>query len=81
MAFLNQLTVDFESNFKPRTSSPRLISGHDLTAEFGLEPSPLYKQILDRVEQERLSGGNMTRLEAFNLVREFIRNQRSSEDR
>jgi tRNA nucleotidyltransferase/poly(A) polymerase len=80
-AFLNQLMVDFEHNFKPRISYPRLISGHDLTAEFGLEPSPLYKKILARVEEERLSRSDMNRQEAFDLVRELIRNQRSNEDR
>ncbi len=41
LAFLNQLMVDFETNYKPRTSGSRLISGHDLAAEFGLAPSPL----------------------------------------
>ena len=80
-AFLNQLMNDFENNFKPRASNPRLINGHDLTAEFGLEPSPLFKQILARVEEERLSRSDMTRQEAFNLVRELIRSQRSNEER
>jgi hypothetical protein len=73
--------VDFETNFKPRTSDSRLISGHDLTAEFELAPSPLYKKILARVEEERLSRSDMTRQEAFNLVRELIRNQGSNEER
>jgi len=83
MAFLNQLLVDFETNFKPGTSSPRLITGHDLTAEFGLEPSPLYSKILDRVEEERLSRSDMTRQDAVALVRRLIttenRSQRSDE--
>jgi len=77
MAFLNQLLVDFETNFKPGTSSPRLITGHDLTAEFGLEPSPLYSKILDRVEEERLSRSDMTRQDAVALVRKLI----TAEDR
>jgi tRNA nucleotidyltransferase/poly(A) polymerase len=80
-AFLNQLLVDFENDFKPRTSTPRLITGHDLTAEFGLEPSPLYKKILTRVEEERLSRSDMTRQEAFNLVKKLIGNQRLNQDR
>jgi tRNA nucleotidyltransferase/poly(A) polymerase len=80
-AFLNQLMVDFETNFRPRKSRPRLLTGHDLTAEFRLEPSPLYKKILSRVEEERLSRSDMTRQEAFNLVRKLIRNQRPNEDR
>jgi tRNA nucleotidyltransferase/poly(A) polymerase len=80
-AFLNQLRVDFENSFKPRASGPPLISGHDLTAEFGLEPSPLYKKILTRVEEERLSKSDMTRQEALNLIRKLIENQGSSEGR
>ena len=74
-AFLNQLLFDFENNFRPRASGPPLISGHDLTAKFGLEPSPLFKKILTRVEEERLSRSNMTRQEAVNLVRELIGNR------
>jgi tRNA nucleotidyltransferase/poly(A) polymerase len=79
LAFLNQLMLDFETNFTSRKSGSRLITGHDLTAEFGLKPSPLYKKILARVEEERLSRSDMTRQEAFNLVRKLIRSQRSNE--
>jgi poly(A) polymerase len=79
MAFLNQLLVDFETKFKPRTSSPRLITGHDLIAEFGLEPSPLYTNILDRVEEERLSRSDMTRQDAVALVRRLITTENRSQ--
>lgn len=75
MDFLNQLMADFEFNFKPRASSPRLISGHDLKTEFGLEPSPLYKQVLDRLEEERLSREDMTRQDALDLVRELLKTE------
>ena len=78
LAFLNRLMVEFETSFKPRTSGSRLISGHDLTVEFGLVPSPLYKKILARVEEERLSRSDMTRQEALELVGELIRNQKST---
>jgi tRNA nucleotidyltransferase/poly(A) polymerase len=80
LAFLNQLMVDFESNFKPRKSGSRLISGHDLTVEFGLAPSPLYKKILARVEEERLSRSDMTRQEAVVLVKRLIRDKGLTED-
>ncbi|MGD8610300.1 MAG: HD domain-containing protein [Desulfobacterales bacterium] len=81
VAFLVQLKQDFETEFKPRASRPKLISGQDLIAEFELKPSPLFKKILDRVEEERLSRREMTRQEAVRLVRELIqaegRGQRS----
>ena len=64
------------TNFKPRRSRPRLITGHDLFAEFGLESSPLYKKILERVEEERLSEGNLTRRDALALAGKLIRDQR-----
>ena len=83
VAFLVQLKQDFETEFKPRASRPQLISGQDLIAEFGLNPSPLFKKILDRVEEERLSRRGMTRPEAIKLVRELIqaegRSQRTDE--
>jgi tRNA nucleotidyltransferase/poly(A) polymerase len=81
LAFLNRLMVDFETNFKPRISGSRLISGHDLAAEFGLAPSPLYKKILARVEEERLSSSDMTRQEALALVKRLIRDKGSFEDK
>lgn len=76
--FIRQLMIDFETNHKPRKSRPRLITGHDLRAEFGLEPSAVFKKILARVEEERLSRSDMTRQEALDLVRKLIRDQRSS---
>ena len=72
MAFLDQLMFDFENDFRPRASEPQLITGQDLIAEFGLNPSPLFKKILDRVEEERLSRRQMTRQEAIKLVSELI---------
>ena len=80
LAFLNQLMIDFETNFTSRKSGSRLITGHDLTAEFGLTPSPLYKKILTRVEEERLSRSNMTRQEALVLVKKLIRDKGLIED-
>ncbi len=81
MIFLIQLMRDYESDFKPRTFGPRLITGQDLIADFGLNPSPLFKKILDRVEEERLSKSDMTRQQAVELVKRLIRDQRSIEDR
>jgi len=46
-----------------------------LKTEFGLEPSPLYKQVLDRLEEERLSREDMTRQDALDLVRELLKTE------
>ena len=75
ITFLVQLVLDFENDFRPRASRPKLITGHDLIVDFGLKPSPLFKKILDRVEEERLSKSEMTRQEAVHLVRKLIKKE------
>jgi poly(A) polymerase len=46
---------------------PRILSGHDLIA-LGYEPSPLFKRILDAVEDAQLEGRVKTRTEALAFV-------------
>jgi hypothetical protein len=75
IAFLIRLMHDFETEFRPKAAKPRLITGYDLIADFGLKPSPLFKKILDRVEEERLSKSKMTRQEAVALVQQLIWDQ------
>ena len=48
--------------------------------KFGLKPSPLFKRILDRMEEERLSRSDMTRQEAETLVKRLIRDRESIDD-
>jgi hypothetical protein len=79
--FANQLLAEFETDFKPKKSMPPLISGHDLKNNFGLKPSPLFKKILDRLEEERLSKSEMSKQEALALAKRLIRDQESSGDK
>ncbi|MGD9043657.1 MAG: HD domain-containing protein [Desulfobacterales bacterium] len=74
--FANRLLAQFETDFKPKKSKPPLINGQDLINKFSLKPSPLFKEILDRLEEERLSRNDMTRREAEALVRRLIRDQK-----
>jgi len=76
--FIEQLMIDFETDYKPKIAVPPLITGHDLINEFGLKPSPFFKKILNRVEEERLSRSDMTRQEAMDLVRELIQDRKST---
>jgi hypothetical protein len=78
--FANQLVAQFETDFKPKKSMPPLISGHDLKNNFGLKPSPLFKKILDRLEEERLSRSDMTRQDAEALVKGLIREQKTTRE-
>jgi tRNA nucleotidyltransferase/poly(A) polymerase len=59
----------------PRLHSPPPISGNDLIREFGLKPSALFKQILDSVEEERLSRSELGRAEALEMVRTYLKHQ------
>lgn len=59
--------------YQPRALSPPPITGHDLIREFGLKPSSRFKDILDSVEEERLSRDGLTRVEALDLVKKFLK--------
>ncbi len=80
IGFANQLLAEFESDFKPKKSKPTLITGRDLIEEFGLKPSPQFKIILDRVEEERLLHSAMSRQEALDLVKSLLDEQASKGD-
>jgi putative nucleotidyltransferase with HDIG domain len=73
-AFAKQLLADFFSDFTPRKSEPPLITGRDLIQKFGLEPSPLFKTLLNLVEEERLSKRIASRTEALERVKSFLEN-------
>jgi hypothetical protein len=59
-------------HYQPRSLAPPSITGHDLIGEFGLKPSGRFKDILDFVEEERLSRDGLTRSEALDLVKQFL---------
>ncbi len=49
-----------------------LIDGDDLIKLFGLRPSPIFKQILQRVDERRLSGDLTTRTQALRWVDAYL---------
>ncbi len=51
-----------------RQAEPRLVSGRDLIEIFGLEPSPFFKTVLDRVAELYLGGVLTTREQALEWV-------------
>lgn len=77
MRFSNQLLTKYETDFKLKKSKPALLTGRDLIHEFGLQPSPQFKKILDRVEEERLLRSAMSRQEALAMVQKLIAEDRS----
>jgi len=75
LAFIEDMIEDFFSRFHPQTQTPPLITGYDLIAEFDLTPSPIFKKILKRVEEAKLSKTIDSKSEALKLVRDYLKQQ------
>jgi poly(A) polymerase len=74
-------TLDlFFQEYGPRASLPPLITGHDLIKELGLQPSPLFKLVLRRVEEARVTGNIHTKEEALALARQMSAQANAASD-
>lgn len=71
--FAGELIQGYYTDYLPRAALPPVITGNDLSSEFNLKPSPLFKQILAMVEEERLTKETLSRQEALKLVAEFLK--------
>ncbi|MCJ7694040.1 MAG: HD domain-containing protein [Anaerolineaceae bacterium] len=56
---------------------PRLLSGDDLQDIFGLNPGPLFREILETLHEAHAVNEIVTREEAINFVRSFLVNRES----
>ena len=72
ISFIREMMRYFFDDFKPRSEKPRLVTGYDLIHVFALPPSPLFKTILDNVEEARLANRIHNRSQALDLVGEFL---------
>ena len=70
--FIQMLIQKYVSELTPRSSLPPPINGNDLINEFGMRPSPDFKGILRRIEEEQLSKSDFTREEALELVAKLL---------
>jgi hypothetical protein len=70
--FVTERIRAYYSVLRPRAVLPPPLNGSDLIKDLGLKPSPLFRQILEYVEQERLARKNLTREQAFELVRKLL---------
>lgn len=52
----------------PVRSAPPLLTGHDLINELGLVPGPLFRTILDKVEEAQMEHAVSSRKEALALA-------------
>jgi len=70
--FAIQMIKAYYVSFKPEQLKPALLTGDDLIEIFGLTPSPLFKTILNHVEELRLSGQAQSKKDAILLVKKFL---------
>ena len=70
--FIDTLFGKYYRSFIPRTSAPALLTGHDLIESFGISPSPIFKVILNTVEEARLSGKIRSKKAAHILAKSII---------
>ena len=71
--FIQKLLTAYFTDFQRKITRSPLVTGHDLILEFGLKPAPEFKEILDRVEEARLSGEAATREEGLRIVEDFLK--------
>jgi tRNA nucleotidyltransferase/poly(A) polymerase len=70
--FLNEILSRYFREFKPTMKEPRLITGKDLIEHFGLKPSELFKTLLQKVEDARVSQEILSRDDALKLVARLL---------
>ncbi|MGD9082703.1 MAG: HD domain-containing protein [Desulfobacterales bacterium] len=70
--FIKEMILNFFYDFKCKVKEPPLITGSDLIHEFGLIPSPLFKKILNLVQEEKLTDTIKSRSEALAWVRDYL---------
>jgi len=74
-AFAKDIIQSFFMEFMPKTQKPPLITGDDLVKELGLTPSPVFKTLLDKAEEARISNEINTKEEALHLVKTLLENR------
>ncbi|MCG6930252.1 MAG: HD domain-containing protein [Desulfofustis sp.] len=67
-SLFRDLAEFYAASVKPVIQGPKLLTGHDLIATFGLEPGPLIGDLLEEVETAAVEGLVSTRGEALSLV-------------
>lgn len=74
-SFLNKMIFEYFYNYQPLNDEPPLITGRDLIHVFGLTPSPLFRKILDLVDDARLTKTIKNRSEALELIKDILKNE------
>jgi putative nucleotidyltransferase with HDIG domain len=72
VTFIHKLMYEYFMSYQDLIDKPPLITGHDLIHVFGLTPSPLFKKILDLVDDAKLIQAVKNRSEALELVKDYL---------
>jgi poly(A) polymerase len=75
ISFLKKMMFQYFYNYQPLRDEPPLITGHDLIHVFKLAPSPLFKRILDLVDDAKLTKTIKNRSEALELIRNVLKDE------
>ncbi len=71
-ALYEELCQVFRRSIKPVLEQPRLLTGTDLQELFSLDPGPIFKTILDGLQQAQVAGEVCGRVAAIEWVRAFL---------
>ena len=74
-SFLKKMIFDFFYHYQPLKDELPLITGRDLIHVFGLTPSPLFRKILDLVDDAKLTKTITNRSEALELIKDVLRKE------
>jgi poly(A) polymerase len=72
---INRILDFYIETYIPAKSRPALLDGEVLINKLKLQPSPLFKSVLDEVEEARVLGTIQTKEEAEQLARKLIASQ------
>ncbi len=71
-AFCKEIISLYDNVFKPRAALLPIITGDDLIREFNIKPSPLFKKMLDNIEDMVLEGKITSKEEALKIAKKML---------
>ena len=71
-AFCKEIISLYDNVFKPRAALLPIITGDDLIREFNIKPSPLFKKMLDNIEDMVLEGKITSKEEALKIANKML---------
>lgn len=75
----DELCRVYRQSIKPVLDKPRLLTGNDLQELFSLTPGPVFRTILDGLQQAQVADEVRSRAEAIEWVRIFIQQGKENE--